>query len=222
MISTLRFVDQILRARAPGAVLGKRHAMPRILLLSFLLAIFYGAVMGCYGGIGGDRIRQPIYSGLKVPLMLLVTFALSLPSFYVLNLLLGLGEDFAETQRALLATQAILTIVLASLSPFTVLWYASFTDHDNATLFNAAMFGIATLSAQWRLRRYYKPLIARNPRHRWMLRLWLLIYAFVGIQMGWVLRPFLGHPNLPVSFFRPDSWGNAYVYVAEMIGHAVR
>ena len=222
MISTLQFVNQILRAPFPGAVLGSRRAIPRILLLSLSLAIFYGAVMGCYGGIDGNRIRQPIYSGLKVPLMLVVTFGLSLPSFYVLNLLLGLGEDFVETQRALLATQAVLTIVLVSLSPFTVLWYASFTDHDNATLFNAAMFGIATISAQWRLRRYYKPLIARNPRHRWMLRLWLLIYAFVGIQMGWVLRPFLGHPNLPVSFFRPDSWGNAYVYVAEMIGHVFR
>ena len=113
------------------------------------------------------------------------------------------------------------TMVLASLSPFTVLWYASFTDHDDATLFNAAMFAVASLSGQWVLRRHYKPLIARNPRHRWMLRLWLFIYAFVGIQMGWVLRPFLGHPNLPVSFFRAESWGNAYVQVAEMIGHAL-
>jgi hypothetical protein len=222
MISPLRFIDEILRTPVAGNVLGTRRAKRQILLLSMSLVIFYGVVMGCYGGIEGDRIRQPIYSGLKVPLMLMVTFGLSLPSFYVLNLLLGLGDDFAETQRALLATQAVLSIVLASLSPFTVLWYASFTDHDSATLFNAAMFGIATVSAQWRLRRYYKPLIARNARHLWMLRLWLLIYTFVAIQMGWVLRPFLGHPNLPVSFFRPDSWGNAYVYVAEMIGHVLK
>ena len=222
MISALRFVDRILRAPLPGAALDTPRAVPNILLLSLLLTIFYGAVMGCYGGISGNRILQPLYSGVKVPLMLLITFALSLPSFYVLNLLLGLAEDFGDTLRALLSTQAVLSIVLASLSPFTVLWYASFTDHDSATLFNAAMFGIATVSAQWRLRRYYKPLIARNPRHRWMLRLWLLIYMFVAIQMGWVLRPFLGHPDLPVSFFRPDSWGNAYVYVAEMIGHELK
>ena len=35
-----------------------------------------------------------------------------------------------------------------------------------------------------------------------MLRTWLVIYVFVGIQMGWVLRPFVGspvcsHPVLP-------------------------
>lgn len=194
----------------------------RLTLLSISLAIFYGAVMGCYGGLEGRRILQPLYSGLKVPLLLMVTAALSMPSFYVLNLLLGLGQDFAESLRALLGAQVVLTIVLASLSPFTMLWYASFEGHDNATLFNGAMFAIASFSAQWILRRYYKPLIERNPRHRWMLRLWLVIYSFVGIQMGWVLRPFLGHPGLPTSFFRPDSWGNAYVYVAEMIGHAMR
>ena len=27
-----------------------------------------------------------------------------------------------------------------------------------------------------------------------MLRTWLVIYVFVGIQMGWVLRPFIGDP----------------------------
>ena len=222
MIAAMRHIDDILRSPTPLAGQRTRVALARLMLLAFGLAVFYGMVMGCYGGIEGRRILQPIYSGLKVPLLLVATGMLSLPSFYVLNLLLGLAEDFGESLRALAATQAVLTIVLASLSPFTMLWYASFSDHDNATLFNAAMFAVASMSAQWILRRYYKPLIARNPRHRWMLRLWLLIYAFVGIQMGWVLRPFLGHPHLPVSFFRPDSWGNAYVYVAEMVGHALR
>ena len=219
MLSAFRHIDQLLRASTLTRE-STTTSLARPVLTGLLFAIFYGAVMGCYGGIGHGRILQPLYSGLKVPLLLGVTFLLSLPSFYVLNMLLGLGEDFRQTMRALAATQAVLSIVLASLSPFTVLWYASFSDHDEATLFNAAMFAIASGSGQWVLRRHYKPLIVRNPRHRWMLRLWLLIYAFVGVQMAWVLRPFLGHPNLPISIFRAESWGNAYVQVAEMIGHA--
>ena len=66
------------------------------------------------------------------------------------------------------------------------------------------------------LRVYYGPLIRKNKNHRWMLRAWLVVYAFVGIQMGWVLRPFIGDPALPVQFFRADSWGNAYVIVSRM------
>jgi hypothetical protein len=50
-----------------------------------------------------------------------------------------------------------------------------------------------------------------------MLRAWLVLYAFVGIQMGWVLRPFIGDPFGPVEFFRRGAWDNAYVIVARMI-----
>ncbi len=79
------------------------------------------------------------------------------------------------------------------------------------------MFAVASMGAQWLLRREYRPLIGRRPAHRWMLRTWIVIYVFVGIQMGWVLRPFIGNPRAPVQFFREDSWSNAYVVVVEMI-----
>lgn len=32
---------------------------------------------------------------------------------------------------------------------------------------------------------------------------WLAIYCVVGAQMGWVLRPFVGSPDLPFQLFRP-------------------
>jgi len=67
------------------------------------------------------------------------------------------------------------------------------------------------------LKRYYRPLIARMRRHRILLRLWGIVYAFVGIQMGWILRPFVGDPSRPVAFFREDTWGNAYVILFQMV-----
>ena len=36
-----------------------------------------------------------------------------------------------------------------------------------------------------------------------VFRLWLLVFGLVGVQMGWVLRPFLGHPGMPFEWFRP-------------------
>jgi hypothetical protein len=50
-----------------------------------------------------------------------------------------------------------------------------------------------------------------------MLRAWLVLYVFVGIQMGWILRPFIGEPARPTQFFREEGWSNAYVVVMEMI-----
>jgi hypothetical protein len=123
--------------------------------------------------------------------------------------------------RALLSTQAGVTIILCSLAPFTAFWYISGSAYEDAILFNGLMFGVASFSAQWMLRRDYTPLIRANSKHRFMLYTWLLIYVFVGIQLGWVLRPFVGNPRYPVQFFREGSWSNAYEVLIELIWNAL-
>jgi hypothetical protein len=35
-----------------------------------------------------------------------------------------------------------------------------------------------------------------------VFRCWVLLFGLVGAQMGWVLRPFLGNPKLPFTWFR--------------------
>ena len=72
------------------------------------------------------------------------------------------------------------------------------------------------------MRRYYVPLVRRDKRHRVMMYFWLFLYMFVAIQMAWIMRPFIGNPNLGVSFFREGAWGNAYVEVARLIASALR
>ena len=210
--------DSLLRAK-PWAVedgyTSKKLAQLGVMVAAF--GITYGAVMGSFGGVLGERFLQVVYSAVKVPLLLLGTFVLSLPSFFVVNTLFGLRSDFSHSLRALLATQAGLTIILASFAPFTILWYASSSNYRGAILFNTLMFGCASLTAQWLLRQFYEPLIRRNPRHRLLMRAWLVIYAFVGIQMAWVLRPFIGYPDAPTQFFRQDAWGNAYVRLANIL-----
>jgi hypothetical protein len=188
----------------------------QLLTMEIIFGVFYGGVMGTFGGLTDERLMQVVYSGIKVPFLLIATFLLSLPSFFVINSLFGLRSDFAPAVRALLATQAGLTIVLASLAPFTMLWYVSYSNYNAAILFNTLMFGCASVAAQILLRRFYKPLIERSRRHLILLRIWLVIYAFVGIQMGWVLRPFIGSPHMPPQFFRQEAWGNAYVKLANI------
>ncbi len=191
------------------------------LAVVIVFGMFYGAVMGSYGGLDADRPWQMLYSALKMPLLLSAAFLLSLPTFFVLNTLLGLRSDFPRVVRALVSTQAGLTVVLASLAPITAFAYISGIDYQPAILFNALMFGAASLAAQGLLRREYRALIARNPAHRAMLRAWLVVYVFVGVQMGWVLRPFIGAPGRPVQFFREDSWSNAYLAVWDLVWSVV-
>ncbi|HTU26899.1 MAG TPA: hypothetical protein VMF30_15945 [Pirellulales bacterium] len=215
MTGLLMRADDVLRRRG-FAVRGSTSELTGLAGLIAAFGMLYGALMGSYGGWWGPPALQMLYAAIKVPLLLLVTFGLSLPSFFVLNSLAGLRSDFGQAVRALLATQAGLAVILASLAPFTLFWYASCELYPAAIFFNAVMFAVASFAAQVILRAHYQPLLAKNPNHRWMLRGWLVVYAFVGIQMGWVLRPFIGDPASPVQFFRSDSWGNAYVVVARL------
>lgn len=223
-VGLFRLADDLLRGEATAIRPDRGARESSTAILAIMIVAFgmsYGGVMGAFGGLGGDRPLQLVYSAVKVPILIMLTFALSVPSFYVINTLLGLRGDFPRVIRALLATQAGLTVILTSLAPFTAFWYASGTDYHPAILFNGAMFAVASLGAQRILRRDYAPLIRKDERHRWMLRAWLLIYIFVGIQMGWVLRPFIGDPARPVQFFREDSWSNAYEFVLRLIWDVV-
>ncbi len=218
MTGFLLRADDILRRR-PHAVeaVGAPSALVSLAANVLVFGMIYGAVLGTFGGVTGERILQVIYAAVKVPMLLIVTFLIGLPSFFVLNTLLGLRRDFAEAIRALVATQAGLAIVLASLAPLTAVWYASSGSYTAALRFNLLMFAVASFGAQGILRGYYRPLIRRNRRHRWMLWTWLVIYAFVGVQMAWTLRPFVGASGMEVQFFRQGAWGNAYVVIAELI-----
>jgi hypothetical protein len=41
---------------------------------------------------------------------------------------------------------------------------------------------------------------SRNVRS--VFRIWVLVFGLVGAQMGWVMRPFIGDPSKPFTFFR--------------------
>ena len=177
----------------------------------------YGAVMGLYGG----SALQAAYSALKVPFLLGTATLLCLPNFVVLNAVLGLRDDFAAALRGIISSQGTVAITLAALAPITLSFYASTADYGLAKLFNGLVFGMASLAGQWTLALHYRPLIAGEPRHRIGLAAWLLLYAFVAIQLAWILRPFVGAPGLPAQFLRPNAWGNAYVEVAFTVWQAL-
>jgi len=209
-------VDRLLRGEgrsSPGGEAAVAAALAAIVAGGFL----YGAVMGSYG----IRPLQSLYSGLKVPLLLAVSTALCLPSFYVLYSLLGLRRDFAEALGGILAGQAALAVVLAALAPITAFVYVSKVEYAASVAFNGVQFLAASLAGQMALDRRFRPLIRRNRRHRIGRAAWLILYVFVAIQMAWVLRPFIGSPDLPTGFFRPGAWSNAYVEVLGIVLRAL-
>jgi hypothetical protein len=218
MRAMLAHADELLRGR--GAFHPVRSAELPVWLLPLItlaFAPFYGAFMGSFHFVSPERLWQVLYSAVKMPILLFATTVVCLPGFFVLNTVLGLRDDFGESLKAVLAGQAGLSVILASLAPLTRFFYFSVATYDAALLFNLAALAVATIAAQFVMLRHYRVLMRRNPRHRLMLLAWLAVYAFVGIQMAWMLRPFVGDPTLRVSFFRAEPFSNAYVVVFRLI-----
>jgi len=181
------------------------------------------AAIGLALGASSGELALAVFAAVKVPLLLALSTVLCLPSFFVVNSVLGLRDDFAAACRGLLAAQATLGLALGALAPAVVWMSLTVFDPYALTLLDAAVFALATWAAQQVLRRHYTPLLARNDRHRLALRGWLVLYAFAGIQMAWVLRPFRGTVGFPVQFLRPEAFEqNAYVVMLEHLGRLLR
>lgn len=45
-----------------------------------------------------------------------------------------------------------------------------------------------------------------------VFRIWTVVFALVGAQMSWVLRPFIGSPTMPFTWFRQQE-GNFFIAV---------
>jgi hypothetical protein len=51
---------------------------------------------------------------------------------------------------------------------------------------------------------------------RMIFRIWVIIYGLVGVQMGWLLRPFIGSPDMEFTWFRERS-GNFFEAVTRSL-----
>lgn len=212
-MTVLTDVDALLRGTdrfAPGT-----SAVPwkRLLVIGCAAGFCYGVAMGVQGG----RPLQMLFSAIKVPILIFASMLICLPSFFVINTAIGLRDDFGAAFRGVLSAQGSVALCLAGLAPIALVGYASSPVYGFALAFNGALFALASLAGQATLARHYRPLIARDPRHWFGLCLWLALYWFVTIQLAWMLRPFVGAPGQPTLFLRPDSWGNAYVEITDLL-----
>jgi hypothetical protein len=213
-VRVLRWLEQTLLALARG-----RDTPPLDALLGLIAGAgaLHGLSMGSFQCVSWARARLILYDGVKVPLLLLGTASLCLPGFVIANAALGFGGAIRRALAAILAGQAGVALSLCSLSPIVLLFYSSGVDHRWALLTNGVVFACAAAAGQWVIRRHYETLVAEDPRHQYLLWAWVASYVFVGIQMGWLLRPFVGDPDKPVSFLRPEPLSNAYVVVLDLL-----
>lgn len=236
-MSTLRTfaieIDRILRGEdAPDEPRPKgQQLVPlRVLLIgSALLGVTYGLAMGLYALLSTKAPETPPWHGLaqmaatsvKVPLLFLLTVAVTFPSLYVTSALAGSRLRPGATSRLIVRAIAVHLVVLASVGPITAFFTLCTESYSFMKLLNVAFFAFGGFAFLHFLRKsLVGALTVDRPREpekaaldtestprpsrapTFVFRTWCVIYGVVGAQMGWVLRPFVGSPDLPFELFR--------------------
>jgi hypothetical protein len=182
-------------------------------LAILLLSAGYGATMGLYSG--GLQI---IYSAVKVPMLILLSLYLTVPSYYVLYSLLGGKRSLSQTVTLLLSGFTIMAIVLVAFVPvnlfFIITTPRSSDAHSFTALLNIAIFTLGGFFALIYLVKGAKTLY-KEPGEEWRPAFLVgsVILAFVGTQLAWVLRPFFNYYEF---FIRPLE-SNFYTAVLSLV-----
>ena len=137
MMAWLKSLDRILRGEAtrPDAIKDGNidFQCSGLTILVVVLAMIYGACMGSFSLFkelsadipASDRWMQILASTIKVPALFLLTLAVTFPSLYVFNALVGSRLNLVAMLKLLIASLAVNLAVLASLGPITAFFSVS-------------------------------------------------------------------------------------------------
>jgi hypothetical protein len=207
---TQGFLDEVKRGE------GLKEKSLSLMLSAFVLFAVYGAIMGSFSGP-----LQAVSSAIKLPILFLLTVLICLPTLYVACLLLGARESLSQYYVALLGTLAVTAALLVSFAPVTLFFMLTSSHYTFFKLLNVTFLSISGIVGVRFFGRALKSVWGdAAPARSSVILPWMLLYAFVGSQLGWTLRPFFGKPGLPFEFARQVD-GNFYVDVARSIGDAM-
>jgi hypothetical protein len=186
---------------------------------------------GCYGAAMGwwRDPQQALFVAVKCPLIILLTTLGNALTNAMLAPLLGLNLPFRQSFSAILMSFTIAAAILGAFSPLIafLVWNAPAMTSGVATgatynfilLAHVAVIALAGVTGNLRLFQLLAQLGGSRATAFRVLAAWLAGNLFLGSQLSWILRPFIGSPTLPVEFFRKAALhGNFF----EAVWHALR
>jgi hypothetical protein len=192
------------------------HRIALQIAVIFAGAGSYGAAMGWW-----RDPHQALFTAIKLPLIILLTTIGNALLNAMLAPLLGLNLPIRQSFAAILMSCTIAAAILGAFSPLLafLVWNApAMTAKASANgvynlmlLAHVAAIALAGLTGNARLFQLLKRLGGSRWVAQKVLVAWLAGNLFLGSQLSWILRPFVGSPQLPVEFLRATSFhGNFF------------
>jgi hypothetical protein len=176
----------------------------------------YGAAMGWW-----RDPCQALYVAIKFPLIILLVTGGNTLINGMLAPLLGLDIRFRQSFSAIVMSFTVTSAILGAFSPIMafLVWNAPAINSKTTAdltynfilLTNVAVIGLAGVAGNARLFQLLSRLVSNRAVALRVMFAWLAGNLFLGSQLTWILRPFIGSPTLPIEFLRPNAFqGNFY------------
>jgi hypothetical protein len=194
--------------------IGRRIA--RLGAMFCCLTLFYGIIMGCYSGV-----LQALTAAVKVPLLFALSLLICFPAFFLLQFILGSKMKLAQMVAIILAGFVLTGAIMVSFTPIVVFFILTGGNYHFLQLLHVGIFILAGAFGMKAVMDALKFSCERKSIYPQIgvtvFRFWVVILAFVGIQLAWNLRPFLAERDKPYALFRSYE-GNFYAAVIYSIG----
>jgi hypothetical protein len=181
-----------------------------LLLIAVVMSLIYGGVMGATNMLQGGTYTMGLklgmigISALKVAALFLLSTMIVLPPIYVSNTFAGAQASFRRMLALLTASMAVTCVTLASMATVAFFFALTSRSYHFIKLLHVVFFVYGGLAGLFFLSESIKGIATVSTRRTPMLLFiaWLALYLFVGTQLAWVLRPFIGNPGENFQFFR--------------------
>jgi hypothetical protein len=193
-----------------------------LLIASSTFFAVYGAIIGA-----SDRYHsflQAMSSAVKLPALYLMTLGICFPTLYFFSILFGDKKSFGQYLALLMAAVSVISVLLFAFAPVTLFFLITAYNYQFFKLLNVAIFaltGFFGISLFYEGMQYMaeQDTDEGQANRSKLLKFWLVLYAVVGTQLGWTLRPFFGAmTNEKFVLFRQME-GNFYFNILEAIRH---
>lgn len=191
--------------------------MGQIALL-FVFAFCYGIIMGAY-----HSFIQAIAAGAKVAVLFLLVLLICFPAFYIIQYILGSRLRLKQMISIILSGFIMTVAIMISFAPIVLIFLLTGSNYYFLQLLHIGVFifsGVFGMIVIVDALKYSCEKKSIYPQTGVVVfRFWVIILAFVGIQLAWNFRPFLGDRDRPFELFR-DYEGNFYaalLYSAEQL-----
>ena len=179
--SLLKRPAQLIRAMCDAK--GPRQSI-LLLLFATIAFAFYGLVVGSFSG-GGQYLVSPLKIAAGGLLSLLICF----PSFYIFSSLAGIEVSLRGLAGVLLAMFTLTALLLLGFAP--VAWvFSQSTESVNFIATLHLLFWMVATGFGLRLFGYVTGV--QNSTDRIHLKVWMVIFVLVSLQMTTALRPIIG------------------------------